>query len=171
MDEQGCLTEQFEANRTHLRAVAYRMLGSPSEADDAVQETWVRLSRADTRDVTNLGGWLTTVLARVCVDMLRSRTARREESLDWRGHDLVAGQLTDADPEHEAVLADSVGIALLLVLDTLAPAERLAFVLHDMPCRSTRLPASRGARRQRHGNLPAGLGAECGALRRRRTRI
>ena len=124
MDEQGCLTEQFEANRTHLRAVAYRMLGSPSEADDAVQETWVRLSRADTRDVTNLGGWLTTVLARVCVDMLRSRTARREESLDWRGHDLVAGQLTDADPEHEAVLADSVGIALLLVLDTLVPAER-----------------------------------------------
>ena len=132
MDEQDWLTEQFEANRTHLRAVAYRMLGSPSEADDAVQETWVRLSRADTRDVTNLGGWLTTVLARVCVDMLRSRTARREESLDGRGHDLVAGQSTDADPEHEAVLADSVGIALLLVLDTLAPAERLAFVLHDM---------------------------------------
>jgi len=112
--------------------VAYRMLGSPSEADDAVQETWVRLSRADTREVTNLGGWLTTVLARVCVDMLRSRTARREESLEWRGPDLVAGQSIDADPEHEAVLADSVGIALLLVLDTLAPAERLAFVLHDM---------------------------------------
>ena len=132
MDEQDWLTEQFEANRTHLRAVAYRMLGSPSEADDAVQETWVRLSRADTREVTNLGGWLTTVLARVCVDMLRSRTARREESLEWRGPDLVAGQSTDADPEHQAVLADSVGIALLLVLDTLAPAERLAFVLHDM---------------------------------------
>ena len=132
MDEQDWLTEQFEANRTHLRAVAYRMLGSPSEADDAVQETWVRLSRADTREVTNLGGWLTTVLARVCVDMLRSRTARREESLEWRGPDLVAGQSIDADPEHEAVLADSVGIALLLVLDTLAPAERLAFVLHDM---------------------------------------
>ena len=132
MDEQDWLAEQFEANRTHLRAVAYRMLGSPTEADDAVQETWVRLSRADAREVTNLGGWLTTVLARVCVDMLRSRTARREESLEGRGHDLVVGRATGADPEHEAVLADSVGIALLLVLDTLAPAERLAFVLHDM---------------------------------------
>jgi RNA polymerase sigma-70 factor (ECF subfamily) len=108
------------------------MLGSPTEADDAVQETWVRLSRADAREVTNLGGWLTTVLARVCVDLLRSRTARREESLEGRGHDLVVGRATGADPEHEAVLADSVGIALLLVLDRLAPAERLAFVLHDM---------------------------------------
>src|SRR5215831_13043585 len=132
MDEQDWLAEQFMANSTHLRAVAYRMLGSPSEADDAVQETWVRLSRADTREVTNLSGWLTTVLARVCVDMLRSRTARREESLEGREHDLAAGRVTGADPEHEAVLADSVGIALLLVLDTLAPAERLAFVLHDM---------------------------------------
>jgi RNA polymerase sigma-70 factor (ECF subfamily) len=172
MDEQGCLTEQFEANRTHLRAVAYRMLGSPSEADDAVQETWVRLSRADTRDVTNLGGWLTTVLARVCVDMLRSRTARREESLDWRGHDLVAGQLTDADPEHEAVLADSVGIALLLVLDTLVPAGGWRSCCTTCaPGRSTRARASTGARRQRHGNFPPWRGAECRALRRRRTRI
>ena len=132
MDEQDWLAEQFEANRTHLRGVAYRMLGSPSEADDAIQETWVRLSRADMREVTNLGGWLTTVLARVCVDMLRSRTARREEPLEVRGHDVTAGRATGSDPEHEAVLADSVGIALLLVLDTLAPAERLAFVLHDM---------------------------------------
>ena len=132
MDEQDWLAEQFEANRTHLRGVAYRMLGSPSEADDAIQETWVRLSRADMREVTNLGGWLTTVLARVCVDMLRSRTARREEPLEVRGHDVTAGRATGSDPEHEAVLADSVGIALLLALDTLAPAERLAFVLHDM---------------------------------------
>ncbi len=120
------LAERFEANRTHLRAVAYRMLGSRTEADDAVQEAWLRLSRADTSDVENLRGWLTTVVARVCLDMLRSRKSRREESLGPH----VPEPMTD--PEHEALLADSVGLALLVVLRTLAPAERVAFVLHDM---------------------------------------
>jgi RNA polymerase sigma-70 factor (ECF subfamily) len=123
-------TEEFERHRGHLNAVAYRMLGSSSEAEDAVQEAWLRLSRADTTDVANLGGWLTTVVARVCLDMLRSRRARRE--------DYVGSWLPEPDvsiengPEDEAVLADSVGLALLVVLDTLTPAERLAFVLHDM---------------------------------------
>ena len=133
MDEHDWLAEQFEANRTHLRAVAYRMLGSLSEADDAVQEAWLRLSRSDTSDVENLGGWLTTVVARVCLDMLRSRKSRREEPLGAHAAraDRRAAR-TGVDPEHEALLADSVGLALLVVLDTLAPAERLAFVLHDM---------------------------------------
>jgi len=132
------MAEQFESHRAHLRAVAYRMLGSASEADDAVQEAWLRLSRADTSDVANLGGWLTTVVARVCLDMLRSRTSRREEPLGARpgepdGHGILAAQAAEGtDPEHEAVLADSVGLALLVVLETLAPAERVAFVLHDM---------------------------------------
>jgi len=133
MDEQDWLAERFEENRTRLRAVAYRMLGSPSEADDAVQESWLRLSRADTTGVENLGGWLTTVVARVCLDMLRSRKARREEPLGGaHGPEPILSREGGVDPEHEALLADSVGLALLVVLETLAPAERLAFVLHDM---------------------------------------
>jgi RNA polymerase sigma factor (sigma-70 family) len=132
MDEHDCLAEQFEANRPHLRAVAYRMLGSLSEADDAVQESWLRLSRSGAGGVENLGGWLTTVVARVCLDMLRSRKSRHEESLDARIPDPIASREAGTDPEHEAMLADSVGLALLVVLETLAPAERLAFVLHDI---------------------------------------
>jgi RNA polymerase sigma factor (sigma-70 family) len=132
MDERDFLVEQFEENRTHLRAVAYRMLGSVSEADDAVQEAWLRLSRSDTSGVENLGGWLTTVVARVCLDMLRSRRSRREEPLGARFSDPVVGRQGGIDPEHEALLSDSVGLALLVVLETLSPAERLAFVLHDM---------------------------------------
>src|SRR5215211_1546644 len=130
MDERDWLAERFEEHRAHLRAVAYRMLGSPSEAEDAVQEAWFRLARSDVSEVRNLGGWLTTVVARVCLDLLRARSARREEPLDAE----LPGPEPDgaADPEHEALLADSVGLALLVVLDTLAPAERLAFVLHDM---------------------------------------
>ena len=126
MGEHEVLADRFEANRAHLRAVAYRMLGSLSEADDAVQEAWLRLSRSGDAGVENLNAWLTTVIARVCLDMLRSRKSRREEPL--------SAHLTDpiANPEHEAMLADSVGLALLVVLETLAPAERLAFVLHDM---------------------------------------
>jgi len=123
-------TEEFERNRQHLQAVAYRMLGSATEADDAVQEAWLRLSRSDTGAVANLGGWLTTVVARVCLDMLRSRRARREEYVgSWLPEPVVT---IENGPEDEAVLADSVGLALLVVLDTLTPAERLAFVLHDM---------------------------------------
>jgi RNA polymerase sigma-70 factor (ECF subfamily) len=122
----------FEQNRTHLHAVAYRMLGSSSEADDAVQEGWLRLSRADTSEVDNLAGWLTTVVARVCLDMLRSRKARRADSLSVHVPDPILSRDPGIDPEHEAVLADSVGLALLVVLEMLAPAERLAFVLHDM---------------------------------------
>jgi RNA polymerase sigma-70 factor (ECF subfamily) len=133
MDSAGWTAEQFEANRRHLRAVAYRMLGSAAEADDAVQESWLRFSRADTSSVENLGGWLTAVVARVSLDMLRSRRSRREEPLD---HSLLPDPAGDGtagvDPEHEAVLADSVGVALLVVLEMLAPAERLAFVLHDL---------------------------------------
>ena len=123
-------TEQFERHRARLRAVAYRMLGSTSEAEDAVQEAWLRLSRSDTDSVANLGGWLTTVVARVCLDMLRSRRSRRE---DYVGTWLPEPIVSVADgPEDEAVLADAVGLALLVVLDTLTPPERLAFVLHDM---------------------------------------
>jgi len=132
MDEPAWLTERFEEQRAHLRAVAYRMLGSISEADDAVQETWLRLSRADTSGVENLGGWLTTVVSRVCLNRLRSRKSRREESLDVYVPDPIVRREDAVDPEHEAELVDSVGLALLVVLDTLAPAERLAFVLHDM---------------------------------------
>lgn len=130
MDESSSLLERFEEDRTRLRAVAYRMLGSASEADDAVQETWLRLDRADTGDVENLRGWLTTVVARVCLNMLRTRASRREDPLDTGVHGDRGGDRVD--PEEEAVLADSVGLALLVVLDTLTPAERLAFVLHDM---------------------------------------
>ena len=125
MTEHEYLAERFETHRAHLRAVAYRMLGSADEADDAVQEAWIRLSRADAGRVDNLAGWLTTVVARVCLDMLRSRKSRREEPLSLHH---VAGN----DPEHEVLLADSVGLAMLVVLETLAPAERVAFVLHDL---------------------------------------
>src|SRR6266567_7098865 len=128
MDGHDWLAERFEANRTHLRAVAYRMLGTTSEVDDAVQETWLRLSRSDTSAVENLGGWLTTVVARVCLDMLRSRKSRREEPMGPH----VPEPATDDEHERDAEMADSVGAALLVVLETLAPAERLAFVLHDM---------------------------------------
>lgn len=131
-DQPDWLAEQFEAHRAHLRGVAHRMLGSMSEADDAVQEAWLRLSRSDASDVANLGGWLTTVVARVCLNMLRSRKARREEPLDARLPEPAVEPVGGTDPEQEAVLADSVGLALLVVLDTLAPAERVAFVLHDM---------------------------------------
>jgi RNA polymerase sigma-70 factor (ECF subfamily) len=132
MDEHNILAEQFEKNRPHLRAVAYRMLGSLSEAEDAVQEGWLRLSRSDTRDVENLSGWLTTVVARVCLDMLRSRKSKHEEPLEAHAPEMIADRKVRIDPEQEALLADSVGLALLVVLETLAPAERLAFVLHDM---------------------------------------
>jgi len=130
--EQDWLAERFEAERNHLRVVAYRMLGSPNEADDAVQEGWLRLSRSDTSEVANLGGWLTTVVARVCLDMLRARQSRREESLGEDTPEPVMNCEDGSDPEHEALLADSLGLALLVVLDTLNPAERLAFVLHDL---------------------------------------
>ncbi|MER6174292.1 RNA polymerase sigma factor SigJ [Streptosporangium sp. NPDC001681] len=168
MDEREWLTERFEEHRTHLRAVAYRMLGSVSEADDAVQDAWLRLSRADTGSVENLGGWLTTVVARVCLNTLRSRERRREDPLDLRVPDPIISRENGVDPEHEALLADSVGLALLVVLETLTPAERLAFVLHDMfavpfeeiapmiersPAAARQL-ASRGRRRVR-GQAPA----------------
>jgi RNA polymerase sigma factor (sigma-70 family) len=132
MKDQDWLAGQFEANRTHLRRVAFRMLGSHSEADDAVQEAWLRLSRSDTSGVENLGGWLTTVVGRVCLDMLRSRRSRREESLDAQVPEPILSREAGSDPEQAVLLADSVGLALLVVLETLAPAERLAFVLHDM---------------------------------------
>lgn len=126
--EQEWLAAQFDTHRDHLRGVAYRLLGSATEADDAVQEAWLRVSRNDTSDVDNLGGWLTTIVSRVCLDMLRARASRREESLD------VAATIREprGDPEHETVLADSIGVALLVVLETLAPVERTTFVLHDM---------------------------------------
>ncbi len=132
MDEREFLAQHFEEHRTRLRAVAYRMLGSLSEADDAVQETWLRLNRIDADEVENLGGWLTTVVARVSLNMLRSRQSRREEPLGVRMPEPIVDRPDGADPEHEALLADAVGLALLVVLETLNPAERLAFVLHDM---------------------------------------
>jgi RNA polymerase sigma factor (sigma-70 family) len=132
MDERDFLAEQFEEHRSRLRGVAYRMLGSLSEADDAVQEAWLRLSRTDSDEIENLGGWLTTVVARVSLNMLRSRTARREEPLAGRLPDPLIDRADGIDPEHEALLADSVGLALLVVLETLSPPERLAFVLHDI---------------------------------------
>jgi RNA polymerase sigma factor (sigma-70 family) len=130
--QQEWLVHQFSEARPRLRAVAYRMLGSLSEADDAVQDAWLRLSRADTSEVENLGGWLTTVVARVALNMLRARTTRREQPLDVHLPDPIVDPTEGTDPEHEAMLADSVGLALLVVLETLTPAERLAFVLHDM---------------------------------------
>ncbi|MGW7640473.1 sigma-70 family RNA polymerase sigma factor [Streptomyces decoyicus] len=132
MDEQHRLAERFETHRSHLRAVAYRMLGSLSDADDAVQEAWLRLSRVDSNAVENLAGWLTTVVSRLCLDMLRSRTSRREEPVGQHVPDAVQDAGDGSGPEPEALLVDSVGRALLVVLDTLAPAERVAFVLHDM---------------------------------------
>jgi RNA polymerase sigma-70 factor (ECF subfamily) len=168
MDENDWLVERFEEHRSHLRGVAYRMLGSLSEADDAVQETWQRVSRADTTAVENLGGWLTTITSRVCLNALRSRRTRREEPLEARVPDPIVARPDGGDPEQEAVLADSVGLALLVVLETLAPAERLAFVLHDLFAvpfdeiapivdrspEATRQLASR-ARRRVQGTAPA----------------
>ena len=132
MNEHEWWARQFEENRGHLRAVAYRILGSVSEAEDAVQEAWLRLSRSDAAAIENLGGWLTTVVARVCLDTLRSRSSRREDALDERASEAAANRQGMSDPEQEALLADSVGLALLVVLDRLTPAERIAFVLHDM---------------------------------------
>ncbi|KIL42494.1 RNA polymerase sigma 70 [Gordoniibacillus kamchatkensis] len=132
MSELDWLAERFEAHRNHLQAVAYRMLGSLSEAEDAVQESWLRLSRTDTSDVENLRGWLTTVVSRVCLDMLRSRKSRREESIDVHMPETLANGGERSDPEQEALLADSVGLALLVVLGNLKPAERITFVLHDI---------------------------------------
>jgi RNA polymerase sigma factor (sigma-70 family) len=168
MDQQEWLAHQFEEQRPHLRAVAYRMLGSLSEADDAVQDAWLRLSRADTSEVENLRAWLTTIVARVALNMLRARRTRREQPLDVHVPDPLVDPADRIDPEHEAVLADSVGLALLVVLETLSPAERLAFVLHDMfgvpfeeiapiverSPEATRQLASRARRRVRGAPVP-----------------
>jgi RNA polymerase sigma-70 factor (ECF subfamily) len=169
MDENEWLADRFEDHRAHLRAVAYRMLGSLSEADDAVQDAWLRLSRSGAGEVDNLGGWLTTIVARVCLNMLRSRNLRREESLGVHLPDPLISPEGELRPEEEALLADSVGLALLVVLDTLAPAERLAFVLHDMfelpfeeiapmvgrtPAAARQL-ASRARRRVKGADVPA----------------
>jgi RNA polymerase sigma-70 factor (ECF subfamily) len=132
MTDQDWLADRFESHRTHLRAVAYRMLGSLTEADDAVQEAWIRLSRTDTTDVDNMGGWLTTVVGRVCLNMLRSRRTRREAPLDTHVPDPIVTSEAGIGPEYEAILGESVGLALLAVLDALTPAERVAFVLHDV---------------------------------------
>jgi RNA polymerase sigma factor (sigma-70 family) len=168
VDTTDWLAAEFQEHRAHLRAVSYRMLGSLAEADDAVQETWLRLTSADTGDVRNMRAWLTTVVSRVCLDMLRSRTARRENPLDVHVPDPVVAPAAD-DPEQHALLADSVGLALLVVLDTLSPAERLAFVLHDVfavpfdqigpvldrsPAAAKQL-ASRARRRLRGADAPA----------------
>jgi RNA polymerase sigma factor (sigma-70 family) len=132
MNDQDFLAERFEANRSHLRGVAYRMLGSTAEADDAVQEAWIRLARTDTSDVDNLRAWLTTVVGRVCLNMLRSRKTRSETPLETHVPDPIVSPEVGVDPEQEALLGDSVGLAMLVVLDSLAPAERVAFVLHDV---------------------------------------
>lgn len=170
MENRQWLAEQFEQNRGHLRAVAFRMLGSLAEADDAVQEAWLRLNRSDAGEIENLGGWLTTVVARVCLDLLRSRASRREDPLDatpFLEPSIPAHH--GADPEQEALLADSVGLALLVVLDRLNPAERLAFVLHDLfdfsfdeiasildrSPEATRQLASRARRRVRGTSAPS----------------
>jgi RNA polymerase sigma factor (sigma-70 family) len=169
MDERDWLADRFEEHRPHLRAVAYRMLGSLAEADDAVQDAWLRLSRAGTGEVENLGGWLTTIVARICLNLLRARRTRREESLDAHLPDPVISPEGPLQPEEEALLADSVGLALLVVLDSLSPAERLAFVLHDLfavpfeeiapmvgrsPAAARQL-ASRARRRVKGAELPA----------------
>ena len=170
MDERDWLAERFEHHRTHLRGVAWRMLGSSSEADDAVQEAWLRLSRSDVSGVQDLGRWLTTVVARVCLDLLRSRGARREEHLVDSALEAVESLGTGPDPAQETLLTESVGQALLVVLDTLAPAERLAFVLHDIfavpyaeiaplvdrNTAATKMLASRARRRVRGGDLVTG---------------
>jgi RNA polymerase sigma-70 factor (ECF subfamily) len=132
VDQQRLLAERFEAHRRRLRGIAYRMLGSPSEADDAVQETWIRISRTDENEIDNLGAWLTTVVARVCLNMLRARKARHEEYPPGRVPEPIIDRPDGMDPEHEALLGDSVGLALLVMLETLGPAERVAFVLHDV---------------------------------------
>jgi len=133
MDETAWLSERFEEHRGHLRAVAYRMLGSFNDADDAVQDAWLRVARSDPEQVENLGGWMTTIVARVCLNMLRARNVRREDAIDFHVPDaVVISQVGGIQPEDQALLADSIGLALLIVLDTLAPAERLAFVLHDL---------------------------------------
>jgi RNA polymerase sigma-70 factor (ECF subfamily) len=132
MDDQNWLAEHFEANRSHLRGVAYRMLGSVAEADDAVQEAWIRLSRSDANDIDNLRAWLTTVVGRICLNMLRTRKTRGEASLETHVPDPIVSPEEGADPEQEALLGDSVGLAMLVVLDALTPAERVAFVLHDV---------------------------------------
>src|SRR5215218_5372163 len=132
MDEHDWLAQRFQEHRPRLRALAYRMLGSMSEADDALQEAWIRLSRSNVGQIDDLGGWLTTVVARVALNMLRSRNMRREQPLDVRVPDPIVDRAEGIDPEHEALLSDSVGLALLVVLETLTPVERLAYVLHDM---------------------------------------
>ncbi|MBB6634263.1 sigma-70 family RNA polymerase sigma factor [Cohnella thailandensis] len=132
MSEMNRLTEQFEGHRSHLRSVAYRMLGSWSEAEDAVQESWLRLSRSDGNRIENIGGWLTTVVSRVCLDMLRSRKSRREEGMDAHDAERPLDDEAEGDPEREAILADSIGLALHVVLDTLNPEERISFILHDI---------------------------------------
>ncbi len=168
MTDQDWLAERFEADRSHLRGVAYRMLGSVTEADDAVQEAWIRLSRTDTSDVENLRAWLTTVVGRVCLNMLRSRSTRRESSLDTHLPDPIVSPEAGPDPEQEALLGDSIGLALLVVLDSLTPAERVAFVLHDVFAvpfddiapivgrtpTATRQLASRGRRRVQGAPVP-----------------
>jgi RNA polymerase sigma-70 factor (ECF subfamily) len=169
MEENEWLAERFEEHRPHLRAVAYRMLGSLTDADDAVQDTWLRVSRADATRVENLGGWLTTIVARICLNMLRARNTRREESLEVHIPDPLISPAGASQPEEEALLADSVSLALLVVLDTLAPAERLAFVLHDMfqlpfeeiapvvgrSPEAARQLASRARRRVKGADIPA----------------
>ena len=132
MNDSEWLADRFEEQRPRLRSVAYRMLGSLTEADDALQDAWLRVNRAGADDVDNLGGWLTTIVARVCLNMLRARNRRREESFEEHLPDPIVSTYGEAQPEEQALLADSVGLALLVVLDTLTPAERLAFVLHDM---------------------------------------
>jgi RNA polymerase sigma factor (sigma-70 family) len=168
MNDQQFLAEHFEAHRSHLRGVAYRMLGSAIEADDAVQEAWIRLSRTDTSDVENLRAWLTTVVGRVCLNMLRSRKTRRESPLEPHLPDPIVSRQDGVDPEQEAMLGDSVGLAMLVVLESLAPAERVAFVLHDVfgvpfddiasivgrSSTATRQLASRARRRVRGAPVP-----------------
>jgi len=177
MDERAWLAERFEEQRSRLRAVSYRMLGSLTEADDAVQEAWLRLSRSDTSDIENLGAWLTTVVGRVSLNMLRTRRSRSEEPLEDHVPEPFVDRVDGTDPEHEVLLADSVGLALLVVLETLAPAARLAFVLHDMfavpfdeiatiadrsPDAGRQL-ASRGRRRVPGAGAPSGGASSCGA--------
>ncbi len=168
MDDNDWLSERFEERRIHLRSVAYRMLGSLTEADDALQDAWVRVSRAETSGVENLSGWLTTIVARICLNMLRSRKVRQEESLETHLPDPIVSPVGERRPEEEALLADSVGLALLVILDALTPAERLAFVLHDMfelpfaeiapmvgrSPTATRQLASRARRRVRGAEIP-----------------
>jgi len=168
MTDQEWLAERFETHRAHLRGVAYRMLGSLSEADDAVQEAWIRLSRTDTSEVENLRAWLTTVVGRVCLNLLRSRRTRREGPLDVHVADPIVSPVEGTDPEYEALLGDSIGLALLAVLESLSPAERIAFVLHDVfavpfddiapivgrSSAATRQLASRGRRRVQGAPVP-----------------